>query len=99
GDAGRLHRALGVVKKLPVEIIDIERNDPEVLIAAMVQVNFFAELNPGDHGVGGGIRDQVKVVECVMVLSGFLPNPYTRYPSRFYVIGVMDLTSVRMLPR
>jgi hypothetical protein len=46
-----------------------------VLIAAMVQVNFFAELNPGDHGVGGGIRDQVKVVECVMVLSGFLPNP------------------------
>jgi hypothetical protein len=42
-----VHRGLGVVEMVPCEIIDIERNDPEMFIAAMAQVNFFAELNPG----------------------------------------------------
>ena len=57
-----MHRALEVDKKVPFEIIAIERNGPEVFIAATVQVNFFTELTPVLQPVVGGIPTLVKVV-------------------------------------
>ena len=39
-----MHRALAVAKKVPFEIIVIDRNGPEVFIAATVQVYFFTDL-------------------------------------------------------
>jgi len=70
-----VHRALEVAKKVPFEIIVIDRKGPELFIAATVQVNFFTDLSPVVQAVGGGIRIQDKVVECIMEASGLLPYP------------------------
>ena len=70
-----MHRALLMEKKVPCRIIAIDRNGPEMFIAATVQVNFFTDLTPALRAVVGGIRSQVKVVECIMEASGLLPYP------------------------
>jgi hypothetical protein len=75
GDTGRVHRALDVERKVPFEIIAINRKGPEAFIPATVQVNFFTDLNPVLLGIGGRIRSHVKVVEFIMGPSGLLPYP------------------------
>ena len=70
-----MHRALLVEKKVPCGIIAIDRNGPEMFIAATVQINFFTDLTPGVQAVGCGIPSQEKVVECIMGPSGLLPYP------------------------
>ena len=70
-----MHRALLMEKNVPCGVIAIDRNGPEVFIAATVQVNFFTDLTPDLQAVGGGIPTQEKVVECIMGPPGLLPYP------------------------